>query len=149
MKLRLAAACLVALLLSVSAAQQSPPASSTAPTPTSKDACPDTPQSKTPWFDTSQYAMHGNAVKLGRPVSTPDPQYSEPARKAKIQGMVLLAVAINADGTVDAVKVVCSLEPSLDQNSVDAIKKWKFTPATKDGNPVAVQIEVTTGYHLH
>ena len=67
MKLRLAAACLIALLSSVSAAQQSPPASSTAPTPASKDACPDTPQSKTPWFDTSQYADARQWRKAGPP----------------------------------------------------------------------------------
>ncbi len=58
----------------------------------------------------------------------------------------MLAVAINAEGTVDAVKVVCSLEPGLDRMPPDAAKHWKFTPATKDGKPVPVQIEVSTNF---
>ena len=58
-------------------------------------------------------------------------------------------MAINAEGTVDEVKVVCSLEPGLDANAVAAAKQWKFTPATKDGEPVPVQIEVSVGYSLY
>lgn len=86
---------------------------------------------------------------MGRPLSIPDPTYSASARKAKINGTVVLAVAINDSGTVDAVKVVRSVEPGLDQNAVDAVKQWKFTPATKDGEPVAVQIDVTVGFSMY
>ncbi len=52
-------------------------------------------------------------------------------------------------GTVDAVKVVCKLESGLDQNAADAAKQWKFIPATKDGKPVPVQIEVSVGFRLY
>jgi protein TonB len=93
--------------------------------------------------------LHEYGVKLGRATSAPDPEYSEPARKAKVQGTVLLALAINAEGTVDEVKVVCKLEPGLDQNAADAAKQSRFTPATKDGKPVPVQIEVSVGYRLY
>jgi len=61
----------------------------------------------------------------------------------------VLAVALNAAGTVDAVRVVRSLEPSLDQNAVDAVRAWIFTSATKDGKPVPVQFEVSVGFDLH
>jgi TonB family protein len=37
----------------------------------------------------------------------------------------------------------------LDQNAVDAARKWKFAPATKDGRPVAVQFESTVGFRLN
>jgi len=111
--------------------------------------CPTTPESNTAWFDASQYLLRGNGVKLGRAVPAPDPQYSDSARKAKITGTVLLAVAIDAAGNVAAARVVCSLEPTLDQNAVDAVRRWKFTSATKDGNPVPVQIEVLVGYRLY
>jgi len=142
MKLQLAALLLAGLGIAIAATGQSPP-------PTIKGPCPATPESKTAWFDPNLYLLHNNGVKLGRGVSVPDPEYSETARKAKINGNVLLAVAINATGTVDAVKVVCALEPGLDQNAVDAVRKWKFTPATKDGEPVAVQLEVAVGYRLY
>lgn len=114
-----------------------------------KGPCPETLDQKTAWFDPSQYPQRDDSVKIGRPTSTPDPEYSEPARKAKIQGTVMLALAINAEGTVNAVKVVCSLEPGLDQNAADAAKKWKFTPAIKDGKPVPIQIEVSTTFRTY
>ena len=89
-------------------------------------------------------------MKLARAgVNALTPNTRSTRDKAKIKGTVLLAVAINAGGTVDAVKVVCSLEPSLDQNAVDAVRQWKFTPATKDGEPVPVQIEVSVGFRLY
>ncbi len=147
MRLRFAAVLITGLCLATAAPGQSPPFTSPA---TLKGPCPDTVESKTAWFDPNLYLLGNNtAVKLGRPVSAPDPQYSETARKAKIKGNVLLAVAINTAGTVDAVKVVCSLEPGLDANAADAVKQWKFTPATKDGEPVPVQIEVAVGYSLY
>jgi len=101
------------------------------------------------WFDTSRYVPHGNGVKLGRSISAPDPEYSETARQKKINGTVILAIAINASGTVDDVKVLQSVEPGLDQNAVYAVKQWKFTPATKDGKPVGVQIPVSVGFRLY
>ena len=81
-------------------------------------------------------------------MSSPDPMYSDSARQAKITGQVILAVAINATGVVDSVRVVRPLEPSLDENAVVAVSKWQFTPATKDGKPVPIQMEVEVGYDL-
>ena len=148
MKLRLAFLLSCCFCLATHAVGQLAPIAPTAPPPT-KGACPETPGRKTAWFDPSQYLMHGNGVKILRPVSAPDPEYSEYARQKKISGTILLALAINAGGTVDTVKVVCSLEPSLDQKAVEAVEKWKFAPATKDGEPVPVQIEVSVGYRLY
>ena len=117
--------------------------------PTLKAPCPDVLDSKSAWFDPNLYLLHTSDVKLGRPLYHPDPDYSESARQSKTMGTVLLALAINAAGTVDAVKVVCSLEPGLDANAVTAAKKWKFTSATKDDQPVPLQIEVSMGFRLY
>ena len=95
------------------------------------------------------YLPIGNRVQRGHPLSAPDPQYFDSARRAKITGQVIFAVAINSTGVVDAVRVVNPLEPGLDQNAVAAIKKWQFTPATKDGKPVPIQMEVEVGYRLY
>ena len=62
---------------------------------------------------------------------------------------MLLALAINAGGTVDMVKVVQPLEPGLDQKGIDAVRQWKFIPATKSGQPVAVQIPVSITFSLY
>jgi TonB family protein len=154
--LRLAFAVVGPLILTtaVSAQGQSAKTNPIAPVKTSvlesrSGTCPPAPPGEKVWFDTCEYLPWGNGVKLGRSISAPDPEYSESARKAKINGTVFLALAINSGGTVDAVKVVRSVEPGLDQNAMDAVKQWKFTPATKDGKPVAVQIDVTVEFKLY
>ena len=111
--------------------------------------CRDTVDGKIAWFDPNLYPQRANGVKLPRALYHPDQDYSESARQSKTMGTVLVALAINAAGTVDAVKVVCSLEPGLDANAVTAAKKWKFTSATKDDQPVPLQIEVSMGFRLY
>jgi TonB family protein len=46
------------------------------------------------------------------------------------------------------IKIARSLSPEFDAAAIDAVKKWKFDPATKDGNPVAVQINVELTFRL-
>jgi len=87
-------------------------------------------------------------VTAPRALNTPDPTYSKRARKRKIQGTVTLSVIIGTDGRTRDVKVVKSLEPSLDANAIEAVKTWKFAPATKDGRPVAVQMRLEVDYKL-
>ncbi len=68
MKLRFAAALIAGLCLVTSATGQQQPVAPTAPPPTIKGPCPDTPESKTAWFDPNLYLLHSNnGVKLGRP----------------------------------------------------------------------------------
>ena len=50
---------------------------------------------------------------------------------------------------INGVKVVKSLEPTLDANAIEAVKTWKFEPAMKDGKPVAVQINVEVSFRLY
>jgi len=148
MKLRLAILLFCGLCLATAAIGQ-PQSAVWTPPATLKGPCPDTVESKTAWFDPSLYLLHSNGLNLGRPLSAPDPEYAESARQAKVQGTVLLAVAINTSGTVDKVKIVCKLEPGLDQKAVEAVSQWRFAPATKDTKPVPVQIEVSVGYRLY
>jgi TonB family protein len=149
MKLRFTAVLMCGLSLATAATAQLQPDAYVATNQTTNGPCPSPAEGKTAWFDTCRYLLLGNGVKAGRALSIPDPEYSESARKAKIKGTVFLAVALNATGTVDAVKVVRSVGPGLDQNAVDAVRQWKFAPATKDGKPVAVQIEVTVGFDMY
>ncbi|HLK06316.1 MAG TPA: TonB family protein [Candidatus Angelobacter sp.] len=83
-----------------------------------------------------------------RPLSTPEPKYSKSARKQKIEGVVTLSVVIGTDGMAHDVKVVKSLEPTLDANAIAAVKTWKFAPATKDGRPVAVAMRLEVAFKL-
>jgi len=80
----------------------------------------------------------------------PNAQFSDAATKAKIQGTVLLSVVINKDGFPASVKVVRGLPCGLNHQAIDALKQWKFKPATdRDGNPVAVRTMVEMSFHLY
>ncbi len=72
----------------------------------------------------------------------PDPEYTKAAVKAKITGTVVLLVAIDEEGRPKMVRIQRSLDPVLDQSSVDAVRLWKFEPSRKDGQPVLVLINV-------
>ena len=91
----------------------------------------------------------GGGVSAPRGIYTPDPQYSDEARKAKYQGTVTLWLIVGADGRPRDVKVARSLGMGLDQKAVEAVRTWKFEPALKDGHPVAVQINVEVNFRLY
>ncbi len=58
------------------------------------------------------------------------------------RGRVVLFVTIQADGRVSAVEVDESLEPAIDDAATRAVQKWKFSPARRDGKPVAARVRV-------
>lgn len=91
----------------------------------------------------------GGGVSAPRALQTPDPEYSEEARKAKYQGVCILWLIVGPDGHPRDVKVARSLGMGLDQKAIEAVKKWTFEPAMKDGKPVAVQINVEVNFRLY
>jgi TonB family protein len=91
----------------------------------------------------------GGGVSAPKVLEQPDPEYSEEARKAKYQGTVLLWLIVGPDGRPRDIKVSRALGMGLDQKAVEAVRKWKFQPAEKDGRPVAVQINVEVNFRLY
>lgn len=91
----------------------------------------------------------GGGVSAPRPLYQPDPEYSEEARKAKYQGTVVLWVVVGPDGRVHNIRVQRTLGLGLDEKAVEAVRLWKFDPARKDGQPVAVQITVEVNFRLY
>lgn len=90
----------------------------------------------------------GGDVKKPEKISGPQPQYTEIARKARIQGVVIVEAIINKQGNVTNVKVLKPLPMGLDQAAVDAVKKWVFKPATLNGKPVEVYYNLTVNFRL-
>lgn len=76
------------------------------------------------------------------------PLYTKAAMEAGVEGRVPLAGTVLPDGTVADIKVVKSLHPDLDEAAVKALRKWTFKPGTKDGQAVAVRIEVEMTFTL-
>ena len=91
----------------------------------------------------------GGGVSAPRALDTPDPEYSEEARKAKYQGTCVLWLIVGPDGKPRDIKVARALGMGLDQKAIEAVRNWKFEPAMKDGKPVAVQINVEVNFRLY
>ena len=91
----------------------------------------------------------GGGVSAPKPIFTPDPEYSEEARKAKYQGTCILWLVVGRDGRTRDIKVARSLGLGLDEKAIEAVKQWKFEPAMKDGRAVAVRIDVEVTFRLY
>jgi len=91
----------------------------------------------------------GGGVSAPRILYAPDPEYSEEARKAKYQGTVVLWVVVGPDGRPRDIRIQRSLGLGLDEKAMEAVRTWKFDPARKDGQPVAVQINVEVNFRLY
>jgi TonB family protein len=76
-------------------------------------------------------------------VSQVDPVYPDKARNARVQGVVILRCIVEADGTVSAAEVVKGLPFGLGESAVEAVKKWRFRPASRNGQPLAVYHNVS------
>jgi TonB family protein len=76
-----------------------------------------------------------------------EPVYPEEARKAGIEGTVILEAMTDARGNVARVKVLKSI-PELDQAAINALKQWKYEPTFIDGKPTPVVFTVTIRFQL-
>lgn len=91
----------------------------------------------------------GGGVSAPKPLSTPDPEYSEEARKAKYQGTCVLNLIVGPDGRTSNIHIARTLGLGLDEKAIEAVKGWTFQPAMKDGRPVAVAVTVQVEFHLY
>jgi periplasmic protein TonB len=90
----------------------------------------------------------GNGVSQPKLISKVEPEYSEEARKAKFQGVVVLQIVVDAKGNAVNPRVMKSLGLGLDEKAMEAVKQWKFTPGYKDGKPVPVAATVEVNFRL-
>ena len=94
--------------------------------------------------------------KVGNGVSAPvvirqvNPEYTQEALAARIEGMVTLDVVVKTDGTVGDVNIARSLDNvlGLDQQAVKAVKQWRFRPGTKDRKAVPVSVAIEMRFTL-
>jgi TonB family protein len=91
----------------------------------------------------------GPGVTPPRAKHSPPPEYSKEARRAKYQGTCVLWLIVGADGTPRNIRVARALGQGLDEKAIEAVKKWKFDPARKDGQPIAAEINVEVSFRLY
>ncbi len=91
----------------------------------------------------------GRGVTPPRPIYSPEPEFSEEARKAKYQGTCTLMIVVDTDGKPTNLRVVNSLGMGLDEKALETVKTWRFEPGQKDGHPVKVEMAVEVDFHLY
>jgi TonB family protein len=99
--------------------------------------------------DETIYTPGRNGVTIPRAIKQTPPQYSDEARRKKLEGTVLLSLVVTANGDTADIKVTRALGSGLDEKAIEAVSQWKFEPATKDGKPVAVKVAVEVSFHLY
>jgi TonB family protein len=76
------------------------------------------------------------------------PDYTEDARRRGLEGEVVLEIVVRRDGRVGEVRVIKGLGGGLDQQAVQAVRRWTFVSATRKGRPVDVIVEVAVEFTL-
>lgn len=89
----------------------------------------------------------GGQIKAPSKLKDVAPKYSDMARQARVQGVVVLECVINPEGRVTNVKVLRG-SPLLDDSAVEAVKQWVYSPTLLNGQPVAVVMTVTVNFKL-
>ena len=77
-----------------------------------------------------------------------EPEYSEEARKAKVQGTVIVRAEIDARGQVQNISVAQGLGLGLDEKAIAAVQKWRFRPGTRNGKPVTTPAMIHLSFRL-
>ena len=88
-------------------------------------------------------------VTVPQVLFNPEPSFSDEARKAKAQGLVVLLLVVGKDGLPHDIRVGQSLGMGLDEKAIEAVHRWRFRPATLNGQPVATQIAVQVDFRLY
>ena len=98
----------------------------------------------------------GGLYHVGGGVSAPvalnsvEAEFSDEARRAKYQGVCLISLIVDAQGNPQNPRVIRTLGMGLDEKALEAVRKYKFRPAMKDGKtPVPVMITVEVNFRLY
>lgn len=96
------------------------------------------------------YEAHVDRGNLTPPVLLwkTEPAYSEEARKARLQGTVVLSIEVDARGYAQNVRVLRSLGLGLDERAAEAVQMWRFRPAYRSGRPIAASAVVEVNFRL-
>jgi TonB family protein len=86
-----------------------------------------------------------NAPRLLREVKA---DYTEEARRRGLEGEVVMEIVVKSDGSVGDVKLLRRLGGGLDERAIQAVRQWRFAPATRKGVPVDVVVEVGVDFRL-
>jgi protein TonB len=97
----------------------------------------------------------GGLRHVGGGVSKPEvlyqvePEFSEEARKAKASGDVMVYLWVDEQGRPTHIRVVQGMGYGLDEKALEAVRQYRFKPATENGKPVTVDMYVSVDFHIY
>lgn len=94
------------------------------------------------------YRVKAGVVEPPRAIYSPEPEFTEAARRSRTQGTAQLSVIINEAGFPEVLEIVGALGEGLDIQALSTVAKWRFHPATREDKPVAVVVIVEVTFHL-
>jgi len=94
------------------------------------------------WFAerTPAFRRGGRGLRAPVPLHKVDPKYLPAAIAERIEGKVQLAGVIRTNGHVDLLRVLKGVDPRIDRSAEEALLKWEFEPAERNGTPVEVDL---------
>ncbi|HEX4595329.1 MAG TPA: energy transducer TonB [Bryobacteraceae bacterium] len=93
-------------------------------------------------------ARAGHKITPPQLIYKVEPEFSEEARKAKYQGVVVLAIEVDASGHPRNLRVLEQLGLGLDEKAIEAVSQWRFRPGYQDGRPVVTSATVQVSFRL-
>jgi TonB family protein len=100
-------------------------------------------------FSPKVYSV-GDSVKPPQVLQQPKPSYTEEAREARIEGIVLVNAVIQKNGSVGQIKILKGLGYGLDERVANTLsKQWKFKPGTLNDEPVDVSVVMEVSFRLY
>jgi TonB family protein len=90
----------------------------------------------------------GGGVLPPKLIYSVEPEFSQAARNAKSAGNVLVNLWVSPEGTVSHVSIIRPIGMGLDDRAVEAVQKYTFTPATEDGKPVLVELNIEVNFQI-
>ncbi len=98
--------------------------------------------------------LTGKAARVGSGVTPPkvtykvEPEYTDQASSEKLSGTVILMMEVGTDGLAHNIQLKQGIGSGLDEKAAEALMLWRFTPATKDGQPITVAATVEVNFKL-
>src|SRR5437868_4560546 len=99
--------------------------------------------------DYSKIFSGKEVTSKARVLEKPEPTYTENARKNQITGTVVLRAVFSSSGSVTNIHAVSGLPDGLTERAIAAAKNIRFVPATKDGHPVSMWMELQYNFNLY